>query len=360
MTDSRSEIFISYDTNDTDNYQINKFVDLLEKESKFVSKVYFWERDTELGQKFNDYMKENIKKSDLIIFFCSHSALESEAVKKEIHFAEAFDKNGIPIFEKEQDIPSDLKSNRGVQFNTSNFDLFYKEFYKLFTGEEKDLQNYQLLLQKFKNNLPAIETLYSWTLNTTGISSSYSVDPWDNGYSQGMIVKVLKFRYHYDDFQISDLQKSMKIAFSDAWIDFKRGYLDIGKNLKEEIEKNYGEILGNNFMTKFFNLSHEIQEKVFSLLYAYDVIQTKFYGIHDHSLNDKKSEFFQIIEKAHDKLFSTDFEQNFYSDMKVFIEIGMVYPAEGISVKGNKRLEYVIPQYIVKLKEKILTDMNPS
>ena len=60
------KIFISYATEDTNEFRINDIVEFLERQ-KDIDHVYYWERDTKLGQSFMEYMKQKIKECNIII-----------------------------------------------------------------------------------------------------------------------------------------------------------------------------------------------------------------------------------------------------------------------------------------------------
>ncbi|MBD3351611.1 MAG: TIR domain-containing protein [Candidatus Lokiarchaeota archaeon] len=121
---NRKKIFISYETTDVDRFQIKKLVEMLEEQSDIVEKVYYWQRDTRLGEDFKDYMKDRIKKSDIVLFFCSENALQSRPVLQEIDYTEAYDKNPIPIYEDRQFIPEEIKSRRGLEFDDTHLRQF--------------------------------------------------------------------------------------------------------------------------------------------------------------------------------------------------------------------------------------------
>lgn len=133
------KIFLSYDTEDTDYFLISSIADFLESQDSEIEHVYYWERDTGLGQIFKKYMINSIKASDIILFFCSGHSKESDSVQKEINYAEAFEKQGIPIFDNKKNILDDLKENRGLKFNASDFHGFCLTLYQKITG--KNLQS---------------------------------------------------------------------------------------------------------------------------------------------------------------------------------------------------------------------------
>lgn len=141
-------IFLSYDNDDTDYFLISSIAEFLEAQDSEIEKVYYWERDTELGQTFKEYMKDSIKNSDLVLFFCSVHSKESKNVEKEVCYAEAFDKRGIPIFDDEKNILDDLKGNRGLKFNASDFPRFCSTLYQKVTGK-----TFQSIENRPKNDL---------------------------------------------------------------------------------------------------------------------------------------------------------------------------------------------------------------
>lgn len=65
------KVFISYCTQDINNFQIPRVVDFLEFQTDTIEKVYYWIQDTKGGQDFDDFMREKINTSDFVLFFFS-------------------------------------------------------------------------------------------------------------------------------------------------------------------------------------------------------------------------------------------------------------------------------------------------
>ena len=55
-------ISLSYATEDRQAFEISRIVESLEKKD-VIQKVFYWERDTELGMSFDEYMKIKINES---------------------------------------------------------------------------------------------------------------------------------------------------------------------------------------------------------------------------------------------------------------------------------------------------------
>ncbi|MFX1255958.1 MAG: TIR domain-containing protein, partial [Promethearchaeota archaeon] len=122
------KVFFSYATKDSENYQIPKLVQLLEK--KFgIEKVYYWERDT-VGS-IIEYMNTYVPASDACIFFYSKIAAESEPVKMERDMAVYENKYVIPVFMDINDVPPILKIQAGVNALNKSSEQIISEIYRL-------------------------------------------------------------------------------------------------------------------------------------------------------------------------------------------------------------------------------------
>ncbi|MBD3353897.1 MAG: TIR domain-containing protein [Candidatus Lokiarchaeota archaeon] len=130
------KIFISYATEDLDPFQIPEIVNLLEIQKDEIEKVYYWQRDTELGQSFDEYMTQNIKRSDVMLLFCSNISQKSSAVFQEIGMAKMANIRIVPIFQKNEYIIEGFQNYRGVQFLPNRFRESFRELFSILTGKE--------------------------------------------------------------------------------------------------------------------------------------------------------------------------------------------------------------------------------
>jgi len=122
------KIFISYATEDSKKFKISIIAKNLIK-YPLIETVLFWEED--LHDDIYDYMDSNLGKCDIFLLFCSQNALKSDAVKMEWHAALKIKKKIIPVFRREQDIPTLLSTKLGVQFNESDIEGTHKSIYDL-------------------------------------------------------------------------------------------------------------------------------------------------------------------------------------------------------------------------------------
>ena len=97
------KIFLSYASNDQNEYNVAEIVDFLEFQDD-IEQVFYWERDTKGGQTFDDYMATNIGMSDLVIVLFTENTIDSIPVIQEIGMAKAFHKKIMPIFVKIENI----------------------------------------------------------------------------------------------------------------------------------------------------------------------------------------------------------------------------------------------------------------
>ncbi len=127
------KIFISYATEDTDLFRIRDCVELLEMQDK-IDHIYYWERDCKGGEKFDDYMRNRVKNSDVVVVFCSQKSLQSGPVMEEMDLREEFGKVIVPVFDTIEDLFPRLKGIRGVHYN-NNTAKFCGDLYLLLTGK---------------------------------------------------------------------------------------------------------------------------------------------------------------------------------------------------------------------------------
>jgi len=122
------KIFISYATEDSKKFKIPIIAKTLTK-YPLIETVLYWEED--LHDDIYDYMDSNLGKCDIFLLFCSQNALKSDAVKMEWRAALKIKKKIIPVFRREQDIPTLLSTKLGVQFNESDLEGTNKSIYDL-------------------------------------------------------------------------------------------------------------------------------------------------------------------------------------------------------------------------------------
>ena len=127
------KIFFSYASVDQVDYKVEKIVNFLEFQED-IECVFYWERDTKGGETFDDYMRNNIKASDLIIVLFTSNTINSVPVIEEIGIAKAFQKHIMPIFEQTSDIFANVQSSRGIPFGP-NFRMFCEDLYHKITGK---------------------------------------------------------------------------------------------------------------------------------------------------------------------------------------------------------------------------------
>ena len=120
-------IFLSYSSNDQEEYKVAEIVDFLEYQDD-IEQVFYWERDTKGGQTFDDYMATNIEKSDLIIVLFTENTIDSIPVIQEIGMAKAYHKKIMPIFVEIDNIFANIKSSRGIRYNP-DFRMFCEDLY---------------------------------------------------------------------------------------------------------------------------------------------------------------------------------------------------------------------------------------
>jgi len=151
-------IFISYSTKDKDSFKIKELAYTLEQLEP-INKCFYWEHDTD--DDIYKYMNEKLQESDIFILACSPNANKSKPIELEWQAALKLDKQIIPIFFKEKDIPALLTSKVGVEFDLFNMnesieklknevlrrvklckkDVETKEIEKVSEMELKDLQS---------------------------------------------------------------------------------------------------------------------------------------------------------------------------------------------------------------------------
>ncbi|TET00625.1 MAG: toll/interleukin-1 receptor domain-containing protein [Promethearchaeota archaeon] len=120
-------IFFSYASDDQIDYKVEQIVDFLEYQED-IERVYYWARDTEGGQKFDDYMRSSINASDLVIVLFTENTRDSIPCIQEIGMAKAFQKKILPVFEDIEDVCANVQISRGVCY-TNDFRAFCEDLY---------------------------------------------------------------------------------------------------------------------------------------------------------------------------------------------------------------------------------------
>jgi hypothetical protein len=144
------KIFFSYASVDQTDYKIEAIVDFLEFQDD-IERVFYWERDTKGGESFDDYMRNNIEKSDLIIVLFTPNTKNSIPVFEEIGMSKAFRKQIMPVFDQVDHIIADMQSSRGVQF-VPNFRMFCEDLYFKITGKNAKFKESDPMLE-FRNEI---------------------------------------------------------------------------------------------------------------------------------------------------------------------------------------------------------------
>jgi len=122
------KVFISYATTDSSYFQISRIAKRIIQYPE-IEEILYWEEH--LKDDIYGYMDKNVRLCDLFLLFCSPNALKSETVQMEWQAALKIKKKIIPIFIREQDIPTLLSTKLGIQFNESDIDGTIKNIYDL-------------------------------------------------------------------------------------------------------------------------------------------------------------------------------------------------------------------------------------
>ncbi|MFX0180595.1 MAG: toll/interleukin-1 receptor domain-containing protein [Candidatus Hodarchaeota archaeon] len=137
-------IYLSYDVDDMEYYQIPEIVNHLEAYPK-INKVFFWNIDNSGGIISDTQGFMNISK--IYILFFSQNSFNSSRVTEEwntiFQLNEESKINIISIYENQKNIPHLLNEMLRVKFNKENFDGFLDALYKKVIDAE-ELMNIQV------------------------------------------------------------------------------------------------------------------------------------------------------------------------------------------------------------------------
>ncbi|MFX1252892.1 MAG: toll/interleukin-1 receptor domain-containing protein [Promethearchaeota archaeon] len=117
-------VFVSYVTKDAPAFNIKGIVEELTKTPDIFDVLY----NKKTCIKFTS---DNLGNCDVVLLFCSPTALNSESVKKEWTVADAMNKPIIPVFFKPDHIPPLLRSRLGVEFDQFDFEENVKQLHQL-------------------------------------------------------------------------------------------------------------------------------------------------------------------------------------------------------------------------------------
>lgn len=129
-----TKVFFSYSLKDKLKFNIPKIENELSKSPKI--EVLYYERDAD--ENIITYMTEGIKKSDILLLFCSENSYESDSVKDEWTAAYKKKKKIIPIFIDENYIPDLISTRRGVKFDNKNIKDTIHEIEKIIKMKFKE------------------------------------------------------------------------------------------------------------------------------------------------------------------------------------------------------------------------------
>ena len=124
----RELIFISYATIDSNFYQIPRLTRILTSYPE-IDKILYWESD--MHDDIYRYMDSNLKRSKIVLLFCSKNSLYSEAVNMEWSSALKLNKRIIPIFTDPEHIPALLTTKLGVQYSVNDSFSSIEDIYNM-------------------------------------------------------------------------------------------------------------------------------------------------------------------------------------------------------------------------------------
>jgi WD40 repeat protein len=112
-------VFVSYATKDADTFKIEELSKRLKSYEEIKEVLYWQEHMTDNIIKF---MSDNLGKCNVVLLFCSETALGSESVDKEWTAADMMGKPILPVFLNPDHIPPLLKSRLGIEFDLMDFE----------------------------------------------------------------------------------------------------------------------------------------------------------------------------------------------------------------------------------------------
>lgn len=127
-------IFLSHCMEDTEKMLIPNIAEKL-KNKEGIDEVIYCEKDC--WNNIVDFMDESLKRTDVLVLFCSPNALKSEWVKKEWTAALSSQIPIIPVFAKLDHIPTILRPEKGVPFDIFDEDEMVDELYELIQNKPK-------------------------------------------------------------------------------------------------------------------------------------------------------------------------------------------------------------------------------
>jgi len=160
-------IFISHSTKDFNSFRIEEMGEKL-KSYPEIDDVLYWEKD--MKGDIIKYMNNNLSRCDLLILICSKNALISNPVETEWQTAFKLEKSIIPLFKKEENIPTLLTTKLGIKYSGRFFLKTIEDLYNLIlktSGIEKlDDQNYltyvkEQLVSKAKKKTSTPSVIYN-------------------------------------------------------------------------------------------------------------------------------------------------------------------------------------------------------
>ncbi|MFW9867938.1 MAG: toll/interleukin-1 receptor domain-containing protein [Candidatus Thorarchaeota archaeon] len=138
-------IYMSYPTEDADLFKINNIARELKTYDQ-IDQIFYYEGDSH--KSFIQYLNENLRKSDVLLLFCSSNTSKSKFIDKEWVGADANNIPIIPVFLEHDFIPPLLKSRLGVQYNTPNPQKFIENIYTLILKKTLNLEFTKLVGKK--------------------------------------------------------------------------------------------------------------------------------------------------------------------------------------------------------------------
>ncbi|MHA1349657.1 MAG: toll/interleukin-1 receptor domain-containing protein, partial [Promethearchaeota archaeon] len=121
-------VFVSYATTDAETFNIKELSKRL-KSYEEIKEVLYWQEH--MTDNITLFMSDSAGKCDVMLLFCSESALSSGPVGKEWTAVDMLDKPIIPVFLKLDHIPPLLRSRLAVEFDLMDFEKNVVHLHKL-------------------------------------------------------------------------------------------------------------------------------------------------------------------------------------------------------------------------------------